>query len=243
MKLFNRLVILFILVIGTTGCESKSEKASRIILSTLEDRYNEEFVIDSIGNSWGTSDNSTIKAFAYPVNHKERMFRVTITKDLSKVEDKYMLVLMEDKLNEFTEKAYQTDFEKKIHTYIGSDFGSEDYEDMTLEEYFEKNSNTGVVIQIFLNIEDEENIDKLKEAKTISEFISTYSSKNYPINNLLIYYMKSEEFDKIMLDDSKVSDNFATYMNDEYSYNSLRVKFKDLEGSLDAQTIYDLFRK
>lgn len=243
MKLLNRLVIIVMSIIGISGCESRFEKVSNIILNTLEERYNEEFVIDSMGNSWGTSDDSTIKAFVYPVNHKERMFRVTITKDLSKVEDKYPLVLMEDKLNKFIEKIYQTDFENKIYTYIGSDYTSENYKDVTLEDYFKGNSNVGVLIQIFLNIEEEENIDKIKEAQSIFEFISKYLNEDYPINNLLIYYMKSDEFNKIMLDDSNVSDNVAIYMKDEYSYNSLRVKFKDLDDPLSIQTIYDLFRK
>lgn len=244
MKFLVRLVMIVMIATLIPGCENKYQKVERIILETLEERYDEEFVVDSIGNSWGTADDTTIKAYVYPVNKKDKMFKVAIKKDYSHVMDMYLPILMSEKLTTYINMNYKTSFEKIAYAHVTSlEFIEEEDNNLTLEEYFHKYPNSSVVIKFYLKVNSEDELDKYQQAEEITELINKYLSTNYKISRLIVNYLKKDIYEDILIDDTVAIKNSVFYETNEYSYNSLYIKFDDSnENNFTTEEIYKLFR-
>lgn len=80
-------VLLIIALLNLFGCENKEQKAAKKIVEALEQKYGEEFVLDSIGGGYGTMNSNTFKAMVHPKKYKTIRIAVEITKDLEKVYD------------------------------------------------------------------------------------------------------------------------------------------------------------
>lgn len=197
-------------ILNLIACSNKWDKASQIILQTLEERYDEEFIIDSMGGSWGTSDDSTLKAYVYPVNNKQKRFQVQIKKDFSEVTDTYMNFLLAEKL----ENELYTTF-NEIYSNITIDVRLSDLptkdggKEINLKKYIEERNALEFVIKLFVNL-DKGIFNKSIEVVNIIDLIQRYNKLDYKDTLFDIYYVDSNLF-KTIPDEVEMIDNTYKY--------------------------------
>ncbi len=220
MKKHLMAIIVMTVAFSLVGCGSKRDRAARIITQTLEDRYEEEFVIDSMGGGWGTSDDSRLKAWVYPEGNKDNMFKAQIKKDLSIVEDEYLNILMADKLTDeltpILESIYGNQFKAFVYTnsYI-SDIG---FTDMELETFFKSEMYVSLGVDLFIKCEDY--LDKEVELQALKDFSAQYDKALGEKGSLFVYYMKAPIFDELEIKRDDLDHTMQQYLSStDHCYN------------------------
>lgn len=111
-KAFLSLVLVIIIAIGGSGCmnnkfdlfKSESEIQAEKAEELLYKKYGKEFVVDSLGGRWGTATDMFYTCACHPADDENFIFKATIAKDFSTLNDDYGSIIVAKKLSEGLEK-------------------------------------------------------------------------------------------------------------------------------------------
>lgn len=219
-------IIMAISITSLISCGNTNKNAASKIVEELNKRYNKSFVVDSIGNSWGTADNTTIKAWCYEENNKDEMFKAAIKKDFSEVTDEYQALMIEKKLEISLKPMLDSIFgEVFININLGNVMTSNNIQYTDLSEYFKDNEYAVCSLNIFVKTCDD--INKAEEVYKISEFLNLYRDLSYSTNGISVYYVKEEVFNNIYSEYEKIDNDYEYYGPKENCYNNLWFEFEE----------------
>lgn len=216
LKLINTIIVI-VSITSLVSCGNLRKEAADKIVEELNNRYDKSFVIDSMGNGWGSSDDTTIKAWVYEDGHKDEMFKAAIKKDFSEVKDEYQLLLIDKKLEEELTKDLEPIFgEVFIDVHLGNVMTSNNKDYTDFKDYFNENEYAGLSVSIYIKTTSD--IDKDLESRKIYEFLSSYKYIDY--NRVITtFFVKEDVFNKIEVEYKKKDDNGKYYRDIENIYN------------------------
>lgn len=200
------------------SCGNLRKEAANKIVEELNNRYDKSFVVDSMGGSWGTSDDTTIKAWTYEDGHRDEMFKAAIKKDFSEVKDEYQIHLIKEQLQPKIEDVINPIL-GDTHTilYLGNVLTSNNNQYTNLSDYFKENEYAGLSFEIF--VKSYEDIDKDLETQKIKEVLKSLNELDYNITGLSILYTKEDSFDKFQNNLKDIKDDGKYYKNKDCVYN------------------------
>lgn len=137
MKIFKTILTIFLVVIisiGGCGCmnskldlfknesEIQAEKAEQM----LYEKYGKEFVVDSLGARWGTATDMFYTCACHPVDDESFVFKATVSKDYSTLNDDYASIIVAKKLANGLERELSV-INKSVSIFVefNSDIGIE----------------------------------------------------------------------------------------------------------------------
>ncbi|NGM82830.1 hypothetical protein G5B47_10435 [Paenibacillus sp. 7124] len=244
-KTIKRVVFIpmaFLTLLSLFGCgESRDEKASKRILESLQQKYGEEFVLDGIGGSWGTMNNNTLKAIVRPKDDVTLKVPVEITKDFSKMYDKYLNQRVarneEPKIEELV-RTYWPDAKVVIANDTRQTYPEENDTSMSYTEFQKRYPMNTQLVSIYLNGDDyidaRGNMDQKGEVDKYMEFAKVLAEHQYVSSMVTWTFLTKDAYDR--LDEAKASDDSVDkYFTDEEE-ESGKVNIITMIGySLDAE--------
>lgn len=180
------------------ACGNKNEAVAGQIESYLQKKYGEEFVVDAIGGGYGTVKTNVVKAVAYPKAYPYKKFDVEISKDLTKVWDKYMNVIMAEKLDQVATNAAKPLFGQDIWVKTELDSGGLNFPDIELND---RNMSIkaypyyGALIKVF--VRSDSDIDADRESQNIERFLDRMIEEGIQRANVSVFYLNAEDFGQI----------------------------------------------
>ncbi|NIK77501.1 hypothetical protein FHS15_002637 [Paenibacillus castaneae] len=208
--------------IGCGSQESKDQKAEKRILEALQEKYGEEFVLDSIGGGWGTMNSNTLKAIVYPKQDESIRVAVEITKDLKNVYDDY--------LNEAVAKAAEKPIEQLAKTIWGdvkvtngNDTGMmyPDHSDihMSYERFLELYPMNWQLVTIYVQgdsyVDSEGKMDQESEIEKYKEFAKLLADNKYVKSDVIIAYLTPDAYARFNEAQQSVRTVMNFYTNEE----------------------------
>jgi len=234
-------------LLALTACGSKDQAAAKKITSYLNSKYNETFVVDAIGGGYGTLTTNTLKAEVYPEGQPERKFKVEITKDLSKVWDSYMNVLMTEKLDVKATELAREIFQKPVWVKsqvgnFGLSFPDTSLHDknMSLSDYLQS-QRADLTIEIY--IDSGSDIDTSLETRYVKQFADQCMTAGMKDGYIDIFYLHTLAFQNIQQVYVKQENPIKYYQQDENSYNDTWTQIADGKLQQSADEITSNFRK
>uniref|UniRef100_A0A4Y8Q773 Uncharacterized protein n=2 Tax=Paenibacillus athensensis TaxID=1967502 RepID=A0A4Y8Q773_9BACL len=238
-------------MLALAACGNKDAAAAKKMVDYLQLKYGETFVVDTIGGGYGTLTTNTLKAEVYPEGHPDRKFQVEISKDLDKVWDSYMNVIMAEKLDQQLAERAQVIFQKPawVKSYLtngGLSFPDTDLndKDMSVSDYVKK-KRTYVVANIFLDAGGP--AVPAAAAPLIDQMADAGLQMGMDDLYVDVYYLKPAAFQSVAANYSKEKDPMVFYAQKEncfskgftevvegqkkYSLNEIIEKFHSLSES------------
>ncbi|OMD41077.1 hypothetical protein [Paenibacillus odorifer] len=225
-KICTRKVLTLMLLVSMfsfmgCGSESKDEKAAKKILSSLHEKYGEEFVLDGIGGGWGTMNNNTLKAMVYPKKDETLRFPVEITKDLKKVYDKYLnQVVARNEEPHIQEMAASIWPDSKVIVANETGLVYPEHSDtkISYEQFLKLYPTNTQVVTVYLNcdnyMDNKGNADRDKEIEAQLAFVKRLEENKYVSSLITIAYLTPDAHSR--LDDiKKTESDVDLYYSDE----------------------------
>lgn len=163
---------------GTKGSESTDE-AKKLAEELLQEKYGEEFVVYSVGNSWGTLTEDTFTALSYEKTSPTVRFEAKVAKDGSYLIDEYISRKISDEMeNKMLEVIKDSPF--TIALKVGPDIKIVDsnHSDMSVDEYMKQVPKLGFRFYV---VTDAKNLSA-EEASEMLDLLSR-SIQLYPVIN------------------------------------------------------------
>lgn len=245
MRKMQKVVLIFMGIFSmilASACGDQDKEAVEKIEQALKEKYGEEFTVEKIGGGYGTVTTNTLKAIVSPEAAPEKEFDVEITKDLDKVFDRYMNVIMSEKLDVVaTEMAHpivgqeiwvKTNISSRGISFPDSDLNNKN---MDIKQYLESQSKVAALINVF--IKSDGNIDLQKEAERLSLYadeLIEYGTKNA---NISVYYIDQEMFGRIENEYQVNKDSVFKYFSEDgrsYYTSWVRIDNSQKEQSADG---------
>lgn len=214
-------LMLILSMFSFMGCASKDEKAETKILSSLQEKYGEEFVLDGIGGSWGTMNNNTLKAIVRPKHDATLKVPVEITKDLKKVYDKYLNQAVaknaEQPIQELAKRIWP-DSKLIIANDTGLTYPEHSDTGMSYKEFLDHYPMNTQLVKVYLNADDymdaKGNMNSQAESEHYLSFANQLADYQY-INSLIsIIYLTPEAYEKFE-EAKKSKDTVDNFYSDE----------------------------
>lgn len=240
---------------GFLGCQSKDQKAEQRILEALQEKYGEEFVLDSIGGGYGTMNNNTWKAKVYPKKDKTMWFTVEVTKDLKNVYDKYLNEVIARNAQQTIEelaKGIWSDAKVDITNDTKMTYPEHSDTNMSYEEFLKNYPMNTQLVSVYLNadgyMDQEGNMDQDAEYEKYLAFADLLIENKYVSSLVGINYVSPDAY--IRLEESKESDVSVNilYMNEEKKEDKLNFVtlvgyeiLKDGHVKEDREEVYRYF--
>ncbi|MCL6606446.1 MAG: hypothetical protein K6T94_26610 [Paenibacillus sp.] len=232
----------FLTLLSLFGCgKPRDERAAEEILKSMQEKYGEEFVLDGIGGSWGTMNNNTLKAIVRPKGDPTIKVPMEITKDFSKIYDKYLnqqVARNEEPKIEALAKAYWPDAEVVIANDTRLTYPEENDTSMSYQEFLKRYPMNTQLISIYLKgddyIDDQGNMDQQAEVDKYLEFAKVLANHQYASSMVTWAFLTKDAYRR--LDIAKASDDSVDkYFNDEEEEQG-KLNFLTMVGySLDAK--------
>lgn len=215
-KIPKRTVLILMMILsmlGLFGCGgSRDEKAEKRILEALQEKYGEEFVLDSIGGAWGSMNSNTLKAIVRPKSDETMQVRVEITKDLKKVYDKYLNKTVakaaQQPIQEFAQR-YWSDSKVVIDNDTRLVYPEHTDTKMSYSEFLKLYPMNIQVISIYINsegyIDSKGNMNQEVEIQKYMSFAKNLTSNSYVSSLIGISYLSPEAYKRF--DEVKSSEN------------------------------------
>lgn len=169
-KLFKKSIIIAIACgIGliAVGCNSE-KKYIDAGLTQLEEKYGEEFKVDTLSSSVGAT-RDTFKMQCYPIYDETKVFDVEVDNNYKLYGDGYMGLIMDEKLEDKLHDVTSSVFGKEVMIKAHIDGYITKYsKDMDILEYLDINSSRSFVLDIFINSDGL--INKEEESKIVYEY-------------------------------------------------------------------------
>ena len=153
------IITIIVIIVGLLGFALYSNIAGSryggygdTVISSLNNKYNEKFVIDSISKNGDpfTSDNdATYKAYCYKLNNKDLLFEATLNKDKT-VSDNYGYKLLEKQTNDvITQKFSNNGLDVVVYSNFYNEANKAQVnKDVILSSYINNNKPEMLIINI-----------------------------------------------------------------------------------------------
>ncbi len=200
-------ILAIISLIGVSGCMNgegtkspeSTDEAKKLAENLLHEKYGEEFVVYSVGNSWGTLTEDTFTALSYEKNSPTVRFEAKVAKDGSYLIDEYISRKISNEMeSEMLEVMKDSPF--TIALKVGPDIKIVDStnSNMSVGEYMEKVPKLGFRFYV---VTDAKKLSAEEESEMLDLFIRSIQS--YPaINGSVDLYFGSpsmiEQFNDYM---------------------------------------------
>ncbi len=189
--------MIMMMAIGQTGCGMSNQKAEKIILEKLEQKYGEPFVVAAIGESWGAMNSSTIKGNCYPEADSSRRFQVEINRNTEIVYDKYLNEVVGKNEEESIEALVKQVWEDSI-IQVSNDTGmvypEESNKEMTFKEFLELYPNDWQMV--FIYIKGKVNVDIEEELNKYNKLAQLFVDKGYIKTHISINYLSEQGYER-----------------------------------------------
>ncbi|RSD27084.1 hypothetical protein [Mesobacillus subterraneus] len=217
-------------MILASACGDQDKAAVEKIEQSLKEKYGEEFTVKKIGGGYGTVTTNTLKAIVSPKSAPEKEFDVEITKDLNEVWDKYMNVVMAEKMDEVANEMANSLFGKEVwvkshFTSRGLLFPDNSLNDKTLniEDYIKLNPDMDVMLDVFVKSDTAVDIDK--QAQLIDQMADELLKEGVKYGGVSAYYVKPDTFNNMKTEyakaeaGSELGSVIEYFSSDERSFN------------------------
>jgi hypothetical protein len=233
MRKMQKVVLIFMGIFSmilASACGDQDKEAVEKIEQALKEKYGEEFTVEKIGGGYGTVTTNTLKAIVSPKAAPENKFDVEVTKDLDKVWDKYMNVVMAEKMDEVANGMANTLFGNGV--WVKSHFTSRGLlfpdnklndKNMDVEEYIKLNPDMDVMVDVFVKADTE--VDINKQAKLIDKMADELLQTGVKYGGVSSYYVKPDTFNNIKTEyanaaaGSELGSVIEYFSSDERSFN------------------------
>ncbi|WP_210364462.1 hypothetical protein [Bacillus sp. REN3] len=206
MNKLTKVVLIFMGIFSmilAAACQDQDKAAAERIEESLKEKYGEEFTVEKIGGGYGTLTTNTLKAIVSPKTAPEKKFKVEVTKDLDKVWDDYMNVVMSEKMDvkalEMAKAVFGEDvWVKSDISSAGISFPDEKLKEknMKLTEYIHQSkSDVYVMLEIFTKRDRE--VDKNIESQNIDQFADDLLFMGVQNAGVRVYYIHQDIFRNI----------------------------------------------
>lgn len=222
-------VILMVMasMLGLSGCtELGSSKPKEVQLAEkmLKEKYNEEFVVYSIGGRWGTLTNSTFAVVCSPADNPDLKFKAEVEKNGAYMHDEYVSRRVSTLIEEALVKSLKDTVNKFVlKVSAGSKSIDSDNSSMSIEEFLKEKPNEKFVVDVIIDKNSLDGVSgktlysslnsMLDTVPKLSGAIEVYfvtddilqSSKNY----LKEHANTDSEFDDILKNSSSIYSQFG----------------------------------
>lgn len=235
----NRIIkwgVIFIMLVsisGVLGCgRSLYNQREKLALNLLNEKYNEDFVVYTIGESYGTLTNSTFTAICSPKDDLDIRFEAKVDKDGKGIRDGYIIRQICKKV----ENEISTVLDTSISSYTirvtspGSVTNITDT-NASIEDYVNEDKNRKYNIKIII---DQEGLKDINSEELYGAFQEMFN--NLPVMNgsLHLYFTDSSVL-------SDVRDYLSNHVDTEDSFYKLVEDSKVLDMMFtDNQLSFDL---
>jgi hypothetical protein len=214
-------------LLSLVACSEKDKDSAKTISEYLQDKYNEEFVVDKIGGGYGTLHSNTLKAIVYPKAAPYKKFEVEATKDFTEIWDSYMQIVMAEKLE--SDLIYQpleqvkTNIQLKAYLYSsGYPFPHPSLKDtnMSVEDFVSKDID--LILYVFIEGPSDNSNAALQ--KEMTRRVLDYGFQDA---FLRFFYLKSSIFEQLPTQKELLSNHalqYYTQSENSHSFTSVRIK-------------------
>jgi len=176
MRLQKRVVLfllLFILIIGGTGCMSSSNASTEDkIITHLEEKYKEEFTLESKkeGSEMFANMYGGDKALVHPEGKPELVFLAGEDRDNKEnIYDTYLLARWSNELDKRFKSQIESEFiediDYKFSLHIEDKLYDESMKDLPFDEFMNKNQNEGILtLNIAIKVNEQPDVKKYSTA-------------------------------------------------------------------------------
>lgn len=117
-------------MLSLMGCQFLNKDQARKIESLLKEKYDEDFIVVSIGQRYGTADNDTVTAYCHPTSNDRITFTAVMNTSEELVSDDYLHMKIAGILENELDRLYE-----KYHLSICSDASVRIYsENISIED-------------------------------------------------------------------------------------------------------------
>jgi hypothetical protein len=193
MKIIKRsalLIIAMMTLLGVSGCMNESDnsmsegkKQAKLTEKLLHEKYGKEFVVYSLGNSWGTLTNNTFTALCYEKGASNVRFRVKVVKDGSYMSDEYISCKVSGKIEKRMMNVLQTSTLKmalklgpEVTTIKSSD------SDMEPEEFMKQMPNTLFALYVVIDANNLSNEEATQIVDVLNKSVQEFPALNGAID-------------------------------------------------------------
>lgn len=188
LKKFYPCILIFIILLGASGCMKKSENYQEDILSYLEAKYNEKFVVDSMKKEIGMGTTDNIRAKVHSDIFPEIKFTVNYNLAFSDVHNKEEVVELLKQTDAYDEK-YLKEWEDDVEPYFEDDYANILYQNKFNNSLEEKlDIKTDYLIQT--RFDTPNYFTSLKESQVDLE--SYLGTENYDLYAYHFLFIKDE---------------------------------------------------
>lgn len=180
-KIFLMILLMIFIALGGSGCMNKSSTGNQIEMAEnlLNEKYNQTFCVNAIGERFGTLTNNTYKVQCYPVESPDDIFIAEVDKQGNNIYDDYISVCVCQKLKKSIKENLNDDTEILVESRPS--ITEETNSDISVEEFAENNDADFVVYAVTKEKYDSFN-EKFDSIATINNSINielrVYSSKS-----------------------------------------------------------------
>lgn len=228
-----------LLIGGVSGCMNKS--GEKEILNYLEEKYNEEFVIDNyksankLVNQYGGDE-----AIVHLKENENLVFNAgTVDSKEGGYYDNYMLVKLaselEDDFNDIVNKNISSNSDYRIVLYSSAEDNYEEIKDMSAKEYINyKKDNIRISLELGIEVKNVEDIKKNYQGiYNIYKELKAYNTKRYNMSIGFVENINDEEIQEYLrvisavqmtwkdINSKVYGEMFPTYIDDIKSVDDL----------------------
>lgn len=186
------LVIMLMGVLSQIGCQTGIEILEEKIVQALEEKYDEPFIVDSIGGNWagGFPNSSTIQALCHPEADSSLRFVVEINKKTYEVYDRYLNELVgrneEPYIQELASKVWENSTVIITNDTVMT-YPKENDKAMRHSEFLKLYPYATQVVCVF--IQGGKEIDTALEIEKFTNLINKIAEKGYRSSLIGIRYI------------------------------------------------------
>lgn len=168
------ILMTFLSSINLTGCgENLNTKREEIAKRLLEDKYNEDFDVYTIGKSFGTLTNTTFEVTCSPKSDSDLKFKAEVEKDGDWIDDEYVTRRVSNEVeNKISEAISNTisDFAVKVDAGIKSTEITDP--GISIDEFMKAEPEESFLIYIII---DKDSTDGITNDMLYDTFVSMLS--------------------------------------------------------------------
>lgn len=246
MKRFCKVMLIIMGIFSmilSAACSDQDKAAVEKIEQSLKEKYGQEFKVEKIGGGYGTVTTNSIKALVSSKVDPEKKFDVEITKDLDKVWDKYMNVVMSEKMDPAATEIAESVFGQEVWVKSnlssrGISFPDANLNDpkMEVKEYLGSQSDVSALLDVFIKSDGKVDIEKeAAKLELLADELIAFGTKNA---NISVYYIDDSHFSNIESEYADQGERVFKYFSEEGG--SYYTSWMEIEDSNKLQSLAEI---
>ena len=220
------MILVLTSMFGTSGCSAQGGKTpeAKIAETLLQKKYNEEFVIYSMGKRYGTLTGNTFTVMCSPKDNPNLKFNAEIDKDGSFMQDEYVSRKVSDLIEKDLTKTFSKNF-KDFVIKVGAAGKTTDSNNsnMSIQEYFKLKNDTWFAIYIVI---DKDNLKDVSDDTIYNSISDTVGSVPNLSGGLKVYVVTKGVLQKAIT-------YFKDYANLDSSFDELVSNPEDISSGFE----------